>query len=402
MRDRLTGSIRVAGAALVALLLVAPVAGQEQSTEFPSHRIPGWTFTPSVGVGVTYDSNVTLTEPRESVGDAPSDSLFNIIPAGRLEYIGKLTEFSAAYRGFLRRYIETEGLDEFAQRGTIGFNRTVSRRLSFYARDSFADSPTTDEVELTGVPFRRIGSRTNTLAAGLDYRLTKLTTLSSRYDLTWVRFDNPDPLLTGGWIHGVRSELSHALSERLAVGGEYSYRTATLDEGRRDLAFQDGGGVIRFAFGPHTSGSAAAGFATLNDRSAVIIRTGPYFRLSLAHQLELATIGASFERHFVPSFGFGGATSSQELRGYITMPLGRSRMYTHASGGWRRSNPFEADSLELDTMTFRSTLGFAATRWASLEVLYAFARQDSVVTGGEVNRHRIGVQLVISQPLRIR
>jgi hypothetical protein len=41
-------------------------------------------------------------------------------------------------------------------------------------------------------------------------------------------------------------------------------------------------------------------------------------------------------------------------------------------------------------------------RWLRIEAYHAYSRQDSIVTGGEVTRHRIGTQLVISQPMRIR
>ena len=69
---------------------------------------------------------------------------------------------------------------------------------------------------------------------------------------------------------------------------------------------------------------------------------------------------------------------------------------------WRRSTPFEVDALELDTIWLRSTFGYTASRWLRVEALYTFTRQDSVVTGGEVDRHRVGVQFVISQPMRIQ
>ena len=104
----------------------------------------------------------------------------------------------------------------------------------------------------------------------------------------------------------------------------------------------------------------------------------------------------------MPSFGFGGASNSQELRGYVRMPLRQGRFYTQGSAAWRRSLPFELDTLELDTIWLRSTFGYAAARWMRVEANYTFARQDSIVTGGEVNRHRIGVQFVISQPMRIQ
>jgi hypothetical protein len=399
-----TAKPRVVAVALAVLTAAAPAAAQQpdQQTEVESHRLPGWSFTPSMAVGGIYDTNVALTSPRADLGETQGDAVFTIVPGGQLEYLGKRTDLSLGYRGFLRRYMDAEGLDGFDQRGTFGFKRLMSRRLTLYLRDSFADTPTTDEVELNGVPFTRTGSQTNTFAAGTDYRVTKFTTLSTRYDATWVAFDRPDIYLTGGWIHGLRNELSHRMNERVSIGGEYSYRTASLNEGQREFGFQDAGGVVRIVLGPHTSGNVAAGFALLNDRNMDETRTGPYVRLGITHALETATVGAAFERQYVPSFGFGGASSSQELRGYILMPLGRSRLYTQASGTWRRTLPFEDEALELDTVFLRTTLGYSATRWARVEGLYTYTRQDSIITGGEVDRHRVGVQIVISQPVRIR
>jgi hypothetical protein len=69
---------------------------------------------------------------------------------------------------------------------------------------------------------------------------------------------------------------------------------------------------------------------------------------------------------------------------------------------WRRSTPFEEESLQEDTIWLRSSVGYALTRWARVEGLYTYTQQDSIVTGGEVDRHRLGGQVVISQPVRIR
>jgi len=82
------------------------------------------------------------------------------------------------------------------------------------------------------------------------------------------------------------------------------------------------------------------------------------------------------------------------------MPL-RPGLYTQGSAGWRRMDPFELNVLQLDTLWIRSTLGYGIARWAQVELLYTFTLQDSIVTGGEVSRHRIGAQFVISQPMRL-
>jgi hypothetical protein len=373
--------------------------------EFQSYRIPGWSFTPGIAIGVVHDTNVALTSPTAELGETEGDSLFSVMPSAQLEYLGRLTDFSANYRGFVRRYKEQRELDEFSQRANLGFTRAVNRRLSIFVRDAYADSPTTDDVELNGVPFRRTGSRSNVATAGANIRLTRFTRLHARYDTTWVKFDNPEEtlILSGGWIHGLMGELERRISERLAVGAEYGVRISSVDSGERHFGFQDVGGVIRFQFGPHTAGNAAAGVSRLHDRNTGVTDTGPYVRAGITHTLDVATIGASFHRQFVPSFGFGGASSSHELGGHITMPLGRQRLYMHASGSWRHVKPFDDPGFEIDTISVRSILGYAVTRWARMEGVYLYTRQDSfVIVGGEVDRHRIGLQVVISQPVRIR
>jgi hypothetical protein len=386
------------------VLCASPAAAQsaDQGGEGQSYRLPGWSFTPSLGLGATYDSNVALRSPTADLGDTQGDSLFNIVPSGQLEFIGKRTNFSLSYGGFVRRYFEVEGLNGFDQRSSMSFRRAMSRRFTIFAANSFSDSPTTDDVELNGVLFRRIGSQTNTFGAGSEYRVSKFATWSARYDNTWVSFDRPDMFLTGGWIHSLRNELTYQLSERTGVGGEYAYRQASLNEGTREFAFQDAGGVVNFALGHSTRANAAAGFSTLRDRNLSVSRSGPYVRLGIAHSVSLATVGGSFERQYLPSFGFGGSTNSQELRGYVRMPLPMRGLYTQLSAAWRKTIPFESESLELDTISLRSTVGYAVARWMRAEGFYTFARQDSIDTGGEVDRYRIGVQIVLSQPMRIQ
>jgi hypothetical protein len=401
-RPRASGVRALAFGALTLLLAVAPAAGQQpdRAAETQPDRIPGWSFTPSLAFGATYDTNVALSTPRADLGFTEGDTFFNIVPGGQLGFIGKYTDFSASYRGFIRRYLDFDALNSYDQHASLSLRRLVSRRLTISARDTFTDTPTTDDTEVNGVPFLRAGSRSNIVSVGSVYRIAKHTSLSSLYDQNWIEFDRSDIFLTGGWIHGVRNELSHRLSERVALGGEYSFRYATLDRGDRAFNFQDGGGVVHLSFGPHTSVTAAGGFALLHDRNFDVSRTGPYVRLNLTQEAERATVGASFERQYVPSFGFGGTSDSQELRGWILMPLRRG-LYTQSSAAWRRMKPFETETLQLDTIWIRSTIGYALARWAQVELLYAFTRQDSIVTGGEVNRHRIGVQFVISQPMRI-
>ena len=87
--------------------------------------------------------------------------------------------------------------------------------------------------------------------------------------------------------------------------------------------------------------------------------------------------------------------ASSTCQSHPTVPTCR------AAVAWRRSVPYLASDLELDSVLSRATIGYALARWFRVEGFHAFTRQDSTITGGEINRHRFGVQVVISQPMRI-
>jgi hypothetical protein len=393
-------------ATAAALALGAPALSAQEQSEFQSWRVPGWSFTPAFTLSGVYDSNVALADAPADTGRTASDRLLVYQPAGHLEFLSPRTEFGIGYRGYLRRYADVQELNGFDQQGYLSLRHLASRRLTLFLNNSYVSAPTTDLVELNGVPFERTGTRTNNASAGFETRLTRTTSLSSQYELTWVDFDRPDEgpgaFMTGGWVNAWRTELSRQFAPRIAAGAEYALRFADLDEGTRELRFQDAGGTVRVLVGPRTSLSGAAGISYLRDALFDETRTGPYYRLGITHEAQRATVGASFQRQFVPSFGFGGSSDSQELRGFIRMPIARNRMYVQASGVWRRTDPFVEAELELDTLLLRTTFGYSATRWLRLEAFHAYTRQDSQVTGGEVDRRRFGGQIVISQPVRIR
>jgi hypothetical protein len=395
---------RTALAAAILCASAAPAAAQQE--EPVSRTIPGWTFTPGFILGGVYDSNVGLADAPASTGTTESDQLYVVAPFGRLDFQAPRTHFSSGYHGTLRRYADVRQLNGFDQRVDMSLRRLATRRLTFFLSDAFMHVPTTDEVELNGVPFSRTGTRTNNVEAGFTARLTQFTEWSTRYENVWVQFDRrPDAaavVLTGGVVNGLRTDLSHRLNERLSLGAEYGIRLADLNQGTRALTFHDAGGTLKYVLGPGTRFYTAAGVSHLADHSIGLTRTGPYVRVGLSHAVVRATVGVGYERSFVPSFGFGGSNKSQELRGYVQMPISRSRLYVQGSAAWRRTDPFLEGELQLDTIWIRSTVGYSAARWLRLEGFHAYTRQDSIVVGGEIDRQRAGFQAVISQPMRIR
>jgi hypothetical protein len=382
-----------------------PETSQFVQEEWLSWRLPGWTFLPGLTLGAQYDSNVALADAPATVGATESDRLFQVQPFGRIEYHSARTTFTTGYRGYLRRYTEATQLNGFDQRMTASVRRRATRFVTLFANNSFHDVPTTDEVILNGVPFSRTGTRTNTFAGGVDVRLTRAMDLNVQYENNWVSFDRAEGVetfLAGGVVNGGRARLTRRLNPRLSLGAEYGMRLADINDGARRLFFQDAGVTAAYAVGPHTTVNGAAGVSVLRDRTLGEDRTGPFIRAGIVHSLEHLLVGGSFERSLVPAFGFGGSSSNQELSGFVRMPLAQNRAYIQASLAWRRSDPFLANELELDSIWSRTTVGYAVQRWLRLEGFHAYTRQDSIVTGGEIDRHRVGIQAVVAQPMRIR
>jgi hypothetical protein len=392
------------GALTVALVLAAGVlAAQDRpQQEVGSAPIPGWSFRPGVVIGALYDTNVVVTTAPASTGKTPSDTLFTIDPTGELRYLGKRTTFETSYRGTIRRYTELDGLDGFDQHVKARVERRATKRVTFFVQNEYSAVPTTDELQFN-VPFRRAGSHNDAMAGGMSFRLNERDTLNTRYDLTWVSFDREAPDLTGGLIHSIHTDVSHAFTKRLSVGTEGAVRFAHMDElGGRDLRFVDFGGTIGYELDEVTKVSAAAGYAHLEDLLFSTSHSGMYFRGSLTRFALRSVFGVSYDRSFLPSFGFGGTNRAQEVRGWVDLPPIGHRLYLQTSGTWRRTNPLEANVLRLDTYQLRTTAGYAVSRWMRAEGFHLFSRQDSIVTGGEINRHRIGAEIVLSQPMRIR
>jgi hypothetical protein len=399
--------------AVLAALAAAPAAAQEQPTEFQSWRLPGWTFTPGVTVGALFDNNVAIAPAAVPGGKPASDKLFTLQPFGQLEYYDARTMFSSGYHGTLRRYVELSGLDGIDQRGYFTLRRMMSRRVTLSAKNNFMSVPTTDQLELNGVPFRRSGALYNDAAVGLEARLSRTLDLTAAYENTWVDFVRKDTRLTGGFVNGARASLSTRVSGRSSIGVEGGVRVAhltettpgpllTLEPVPVTLLFEDVGAVYRYRTGPLTVVEAAFGVAHLDDRTRDITRNGPYGRAGVTHRAERATVGLFYERRYVPSLAFGGTNQSEEARGYVQMPLARNRFYVQESAAWRRTNPFVAGEPPLASIWVNTLAGMQLQRWVRLEGYWVFTRQDTALPGGLISRHVIGAQFVISEPVRIR
>jgi hypothetical protein len=392
-------------AVIVMLLLACATGGlaQERPTEFANYVFPGWTFTPSVSVSGLWDSNTTLQAPDPATGRTPSDNIFVIVPGGQVALNSPRTTFSSGYRGYLRRHVDLGELNGFDQRAYATVQHAFTPRLSWFASDEISKMPTTDQLELYGVPFRRVGVTSNRFGTGVKARLTKLTDLDVRYDHEWSSFDQVDQFVIGGTIHSFDAGVRRRLTERTTVGAETRIHRSDVTRAEpRVIWFEDVGGLFGYKFTEALSVDLAGGISHVRDSRFDETRTSPYYRIALEHATERASVGVALEQSFAPSFGFSGSNDNRELSGHVHMPFSRNRFYVEADGSWRRSNPFFNLDIRFDTIVTHATIGYSTLRWLRTEGYYAYSRQDSIIPGEPIQRHRVGMQLVVSQPMRIR
>jgi len=388
------------------LASAAPASAQDP-TEFPSWTIPGWTFTPGMVFGALFDSNVAIAGPDVN-GNTASDNLFQMEPFAQLEYRSPRTTFGSGYRPSVRRYRDLTELNGTDQHAYASVRNRVTRRVTLFANESYTDVATTDQLVLNDLPFQRRGVRQNAIAAGTEARLTRSLDGVVRYDSSWVNFDEPEPLepstapLHGGFVNGVRGELTQRLTPRFSAGGTYNIRRANLDGGTRHQTFQDAGALVRYRLEERTTVEATAGLAHLDDRERGLARSGFFVNGRVRYQVPRATLGAEYSRGFTPSFGFGGSSRTDDVSGYVQMPLAHNRLYAQESFSWRRARPLDPLDQERRSTWMHSVLGYTVQRWLRIEGYYAFSRQDTRLAGGQVDRHIVGAQFVVSEPVRIR
>ena len=119
---------------------------------------------------------------------------------------------------------------------------------------------------------------------------------------------------------------------------------------------------------------------------------------------EKAAVDVNYARSFVPSYGGGGTLSNEEVTSNVHMPIGR-RMYAEASASWRSNEPLVAGvagELPLRSLWLGGVVGYAAQPWLRIEGVYGRTQQRIDRPGGDLERNRIGVQVVTAKPVRIR
>ena len=381
-----------------------------QGTSAPTQQpIAGWVFTPSISFGGTWDDNVLLVNPGTN---PPSDYGSPIGPSVSLGYNGKRTRFSTGYNGSMMRYVTLDDLNTFHQSLRAMLEHRHSARLSFFAQESFASAPTTDVLQLAGVPFYRTGSRSNAASGGVQAALAKHTTLRSAYTLRSVAFDRNQlsgTQLQGGHSHEVTTTLERMLSRHFMVGGEYEFTRAIVNSqtalglpGPEDrFSMQMASLTAQYQVAEGTTLSGGVGVAQLGAGLTHEGRTGPQWRASVSHQIGRGVVAASFRRAYIPSFGFGGTMQNEQWMASIRMPLGRTRAYVDGSLSLFNNDPLDTDQPSLQSAWVSTTLGYYATRWLTLEGFYGRTQQDSQRAGGQLERNQLGFRMLAVKPIKL-
>lgn len=391
-----------AAIAALALLLGAAAASGQTFRETDPGRTPGWVFTPTFVFSTAYDSNVTLA----SVGSpTQSDALTTLTPVVDLQYRAKHNWVGFGYDGSWSLYRTLNGLDTYDQDLHFDSHHDVSRRVALLFHEQFAKHPSTDVIELVGIPFLRTGSRLNDARGEVRVRLAAHTTASGSYSNEWVDFDQLAPFsqfLRGGMAHAWIGSLEQEISPRLTVGAGYTFRRANIADNGGTVDTQEGAGNVAYRATPTLTLSGSLGFARLHDLTTLASQTGPSWRLGAEQRFERATVSASWTRSYVPSFALGGTLQNQEFTANLRMPLARNRLYWQSGVSWRRSDPINLGEQRLRSFWFTNWIGYSIQRWLRVEGYFWRNQQNSPVPGGIVDRSRIGVQLVTAMPMRIQ
>jgi hypothetical protein len=276
--------------------------------------------------------------------------------------------------------------------------------VSFVAADTVAVSPTTELLQLAGVPFVRTRSSLNDLSGGIEAALSRRTSLSAGAQFQWVQFDVARPVdlhLRGGHSQGGSLVLRHQLSGRTTLTADYSLNHAVVGGGQATFDVQNGLAGLEHQVSPNVRVFVAGGFSHLGVSTFGPARNGATYRAGLTGVLRAAALDVVYSRAFVPSFGFGGTMQNEDLRAQLRMALSR-RAYAQSAVSWQRNDPLTFGEPSLRSRSLQVVAGYAVQSWVRIEGFYGAHFQTIDRPGGVFDRTRIGFQIVTSKPMRVR
>ncbi len=380
-----------------------PVGSSMQAFSYPS----GWMFTPEMGFGETYDDNISLF--GESARASRSDDFVQSWqPGADLHYGGRHTEFGLGYSGSFLNYQTFSALNRWSQHGQLLFKRQESARLKWSGHANVLAVPSTDFVDVGGVPFRRTGAVTSDGRGSVEFAFNARDSILAEAAFQTIHFEEPltvDNILHGGHMYEATGGWRHKMSSRLSLGADYSVRRALVVGGVQpfDLHSLEGGGAYELS--PSWTIDGSGGVVYLVSNTLADSRFGPAWRVAVERHRETRTLRAEYLRSYIPSFGLGGTLQSEEASISFRTPLFHSRrFYTEQRLLYRDDEPITPvfQQLPLRSVRTHSMIGWAPQRWVRIEAFYAHTQQTNRLVLGQLYRNRIGLQIVTSKPMRVQ
>jgi len=398
-------------------LLSHPMGAQERiGSGAPDQTYrAGWTFTPIVGVSETYDTNVALFSEGHPGTD---DYIRTVFPGADLHYIGKHTVVDTGYSGSYLDYNQFSALNRWDQRARAEVRRQESARLSWSAHATAAALPSTDLIDLGGIPYRKNGATTFDGRGGVEYALGEHNTLLSSVNYQVVNFERPEiesDILRGGRIFESMTQWRRKVSERAAVGADYSFRRALVTGDVEPFDFHTTEAALDYEISPLWSLQGGAGVVYLQATALTEAHSGPAWRLTIQRARAGTTFHFGYLRTFIPSFGYGGTVVSQDLGAGFRTPLFHARhFYFDSSAVFRNNEPLTGVASTADPLTgvvtqlplrslrMTTIVGWEPQPWVRFEAFYSLVQQTSLQVGGYIDRNRVGFQIVTSKPMRMQ
>ena len=389
-------------------LLSAGLTAQEQLGSGPSVSYgPGWTFTPTMGFGETYDDNISQFG-RGTADEQNDDFVQTISPGAELHYGAKHTAVDLGYNGSFLNYNTFSVLNRWDQRGKFELKRHETARVNWGGRFSVAALPTTDLVDLGGIPYRHTGAKTADARVGGDYALNAKNSLSHFLNYQAVSFDRPEEVrdfLRGGRVFESMTTWRRKMSSRMALGADYSFRRALVVDDPEPFNIQTAEGAIDYELSPSWSFSGGAGLVYLQATQLTTAETGPAWRLRIQRQRGRRAFHVNYLRSYIPAFGLGGTVSNEEFGiGYRTPLFNRPNYYLDNALIYRDNEPLTQtpEQLPLRSLRVHTVFGWAPQPWVRFEAFYSLVQQSTLRAGGRLSRNRVGFQIVTSKPMRMQ
>lgn len=394
--------------AVAAALLTAAAASAGQRSDAGSDpsgsaqgRAPGWSLTPTFLVSRVYDDNVLMTGP----GDPAVRDYINVLnPRGDLTYKSARGLFSARYDGAFLVYRDLTTLNSFDQHAGIDATRKLSKRNSFVLSASANVSPTTEFLQLSGVPYVRTGTFTDDVRAGFESIVSNRTTITVGAHFGQARFNDSQLFanaLLGGNSFGGGVSGRHRLSARTVLIVDADVQHAIIGSAEQVFDVQHAVAGVEHQLSEGIKVFASGGISRLGVSEFGPPRTGPSWSLGYKQAIRDTLVDVSFNRSYVPSFGFGGTTQNGDLTARVHLPITR-RIYTQGLISFQQQDPLVIAVPQLQSRWFQGAVGYSARSYVRIEAYFASTRQTFGGTEARLEHNQFGVQIIASKPVRIR